>query len=104
MASHGIVNTNACISCDALPENMEVSASQCEIFSSDVYQTENEISEEVRALIASWENSHRTRDNEPCHLFGQLSAMQPASSTPVLVDDMPPPQRYRRVSKKAFMG
>jgi hypothetical protein len=104
MASHRMLLANACISCDTSSDSMEVSELQCEILSSDEYQTVNEISEEVRALIASWENSHRTTDNEPCHIFGQLSAMQPASSTQVIVDIMPPPQRYRRVSKKAFMG
>ncbi len=98
---------NVDVECDDLTEKYatnDVSGLQLNFSPRDEYQSVNEISEEVRELIASWENSSRTTEFELRPLIDQPRSMPRAAGTQEFVDSMPPPQRYRRVSKKAFMG
>jgi hypothetical protein len=93
----------ASIGADVQPDSIEVSENHPDSSSSSQYQTVNEISEEARALIASWERNVRSIDHEPYHSSDQIRGMQAANGFHS-VSDMPPPMRYRRVLKKAFIG
>jgi hypothetical protein len=93
----------ASIGADVQPDSIEVSGIHPDSSSSLQYQTVNEISEEARALIASWESIVRSIDHAPYHSSDQLRGMRAASAMHA-VSGMPPPMRYRRVLKKAFIG
>ena len=83
-----------------LAYSSSASETQLDLSARDDYQTVNEISVEVRALIASWESSGSCWMVENDQRF----AMQSSFGAQELPDSMPPPQRYRRISKNAFKG
>ena len=83
-----------------LAYSSSASETQLDLSARDDYQTVNEISVEVRALIASWESSGSSWEVENDQLF----TMQSSFGTLELPGSMPPPQRYRRISKNAFKG
>ena len=85
------------IDADVQPDSGQVSKFHPDSSSNSQYHTVNEISEEARALIATWER------NLPCHPPDQLRGVW-AHSGIHSVSDLPPPKRYRRVLKKAFIG
>ncbi len=85
---------------DDLPDSNDAPGALTDSLSLSQYQTVNEISAEARALIASWDRTLScTIDYEP----DQLRAMR-ATTGIHSIADMPPPMRYRRVSKNAFVG
>jgi hypothetical protein len=96
----------ASIGADVQPDSIEASRIHPDSSSSSQYQTVNEISEEARALIALWERNVRSIDHEPYHSSDQLRGMQASWNANGInsVSGMPPPMRYRRVLKKAFIG
>jgi hypothetical protein len=90
--------------CDDLPDSNDAPGALPDSSSLLQYQTVNEISAEARELIASWERARRfTIDYEPCYTPDQLRAMREATGIRSIAD-MPPPMRYRRVPKNAFMA
>jgi hypothetical protein len=94
-----------CEPCAALPGTSDVPEIQSDVLLKQHY-TVNEISEEVRSLIATWERNLRATDYEPRHSPDQLRAMW-ATSVIYSGTDMPPPMRYRRsvrVTKYSFIG
>ena len=104
MANLPLANTT-CIDCDDLSASTEISGLESDTSPRDDYLTVNEISQEMRALIASWENTRPT-DYESSHLIDHSRAVQHTYGSREFEDAiaMPPPQRYRRVSKNAFKG
>ncbi len=96
-----ILPTSASIACDDLLDSSDVHGSLPD--TEHQFQTVNEINAEARALIASWERNLCPIDYEPCHSAHQLRAMWAAAGTHSITT-MPPPMRYRRVSKNAFIG
>jgi hypothetical protein len=100
--SAALANTT-CIGCDDLSAITEISGLELDTVPRDDYQTVNEISLEMRALITSWENTWPT-DYESSHLVDHSRAVQRTNDSREFEDAMPPPQRYRRVSKNAFKG
>ena len=71
--------------------------------SDDDYQPVNEISEEVRSMILRWEKEKATadpsQDKFPAYVRTKHISMQIYGP-----DLLQPPQRYRRVSKRAHLG
>ena len=92
------LSTTPSIDCDNLPDNSDVP----ETLESS-YQTANAITAEARAHCATSERNLCPIDYEPCHSTDQLRAMWAAAGIDSAAD-MPPPMRFRRVSKKAFIG
>jgi hypothetical protein len=92
-----------CIDCDDLSASTEIARLALDTSPRDDYQTVNKISQEVHALIASWENTRPT-DYGSSHLIDHSRAVQRTYGTREFEDALPPPQRYRRVSKNAFKG
>ena len=99
-----LIAANTGINGYASPGSTDASVFKLDTSPLDEYQTVNEISEEVRELIVSSENSRRSKDSGFCCGFDQVGPMQHASGTHEIVESKPPPQRYRRVSRKTFMG
>jgi hypothetical protein len=91
------------IDCDDLPDSSDVAGTPLHSSSQSEYQTVNEISEEARALIASWQGNLRPVDYEPSHSPEQLRSMWAAVGV-YSVASMPPPMRFRRLPKNAFIG
>ena len=70
--------------------------------SDDGYQPVNEISEEVRSMILRWEKKATadcSQDNCSAYVRSKHISMQVYGP-----DHLQPPQRYRRVSKRAHLG
>ena len=63
----------------------------------------NEISEEVRNMISSWERAHPPDVSEITPSANDPGTTQ-ASPIYAPSDFLQPPQRYRRVSKRAHVG
>jgi hypothetical protein len=95
---------NATIDFDDLPDSCNVDGDlPCALTQSE-YQTENEICAEAMALIASWERTYLLSvKHDSCHAPEQLYDTWSAAGF-TSFSDMPPPMRYRRVSKNALIG
>ena len=87
------LSTTPSINCDNLPDNSNVPETL-----DNSYQTANAITAEASALFASSELSLCPIDYEPCHSTDQLRAMWAAAGIDS-VADMPPPIRFRRMTK-----
>ena len=68
------------------------------------FQTINQISHEVKSMLLLWDkaNIHTRLDQRSASSINQSSPI--ISQNQAVPDSLPPPQRYRRATKKAHMG
>ena len=98
--------------CDVLntpaEANHDVSSSQptevSNLGSSAYYEPVNAISVEVRNMILKWEKAKTCVKTKQEHLHISYQNRQQVSSVVLGPDLQPPPQRYRRATKRAHVG